>query len=49
MAPHPLALWRELQPAVTILDEAVVLAPWGGAWQVWTGQPKPVDSIAADA
>ena len=40
MAPHPLALWRELKPAVTLLDEAVVLAPWGGAWQVWTAWPK---------
>ncbi|WP_372785692.1 class I SAM-dependent methyltransferase [Phenylobacterium sp.] len=42
LASHPLALWRELKPAVTILDEAVVLAPWGGAWQVWTCRPAGV-------
>ena len=40
MAPHPLALWRELRSSVEILDEAVVLAPWGGAWQVWTCRPS---------
>ena len=49
MAPHPLALWRELQPVVTILDEAVVLAPWGGAWQVWTGRPQAQEPANPDA
>ena len=48
MASHPLALWRELQPAVTIVDQAVVLAPWGGAWQVWTGRPR-TGSCGGDA
>jgi 2-polyprenyl-3-methyl-5-hydroxy-6-metoxy-1,4-benzoquinol methylase len=42
LAAHPLALWRELKPQARILDEAVVLAPWGGAWQVWTCRPGAV-------
>ena len=37
-----LGLWRELQSEVTVLDEAVVMAPWGGAWQVWTCRPNGV-------
>jgi SAM-dependent methyltransferase len=42
LAAHPLGLWRELKAAATVLDEAVVLAPWGGAWQVWTCRPAGV-------
>ncbi|RAK59744.1 class I SAM-dependent methyltransferase [Phenylobacterium hankyongense] len=40
LALHPLGLWREMKTAVEVLDEAVVSAPWGGAWQVWTCRPK---------
>ncbi len=39
MAAHPLALWREVRAHARILDESVVLAPWGGAWQVCTCRP----------
>lgn len=39
LAAHPLRLWRDLKPRLDLLDEAVVCAPWGGAWQVWTGRP----------
>ena len=36
----PLRIWRQVKAATDIVDEAVVSAPWGGAWQVWTCRPK---------
>lgn len=36
----PLRLWRAIKAHTDIVDEAVVSAPWGGAWQVWTCRPK---------
>lgn len=42
LAQHPLGLWRDLKPGIEILDETVLLTPWGGAWQVWTGRPEGV-------
>ncbi|MDB5430907.1 MAG: methyltransferase type 12 [Caulobacter sp.] len=36
----PLRLWRQVKAAADIVDEAVVSAPWGGAWQVWTCKPR---------
>ncbi len=36
----PLRLWRRIRAATEIVDEAVVQAPWGGAWQVWTCRPR---------
>src|SRR5262249_45067904 len=47
LAQHPLGLWRELKLHAEVLDEAVVMAPWGGAWQVWTCRPKPSSGGAA--
>jgi SAM-dependent methyltransferase len=44
LAHHPLKLWREVQTHAQVLDEAVLLAPWGGAWQVWTCRPHGVSS-----
>ncbi len=40
LAPHPLRLWGALRPKLDLRDEALVSAPWGGAWQVWTGRPR---------
>jgi predicted TPR repeat methyltransferase len=41
LAAHPIRLWnRNLKPRLELLDEALVCAPWGGAWQVWAGRPK---------
>lgn len=39
MSPRALRLWRQIKTKTTVLDEAVVSAPWGGAWQVWTCRP----------
>lgn len=39
---RPLSPWRPLKTQAGVLDEAVVMAPWGGAWQVWTCRPKGV-------
>ena len=36
----PIGLWDEVKARTEILDEALVQAPWGGAWQVWTARPK---------
>ncbi|CAN5700843.1 hypothetical protein BH10PSE5_BH10PSE5_31840 [soil metagenome] len=36
-----LRLWRQIKTTTDVLDEAVVSAPWGGAWQVWTCRPRP--------
>ncbi len=36
----PLTLWREMQAISVIDQEALVMAPWGGAWQVWTCRPR---------
>lgn len=35
----PLRIWRKLQASCEILDEAVVAAPWGGAWLVTVCKP----------
>ena len=35
-----LGLWREMRALSAIDQEALVMAPWGGAWQVWTCRPK---------
>lgn len=32
----PLRIWRTFKARTEIVDEAVVSAAWGGAWQVWT-------------
>lgn len=32
----PLRIWRRFKAQTEIVDEAVVSASWGGAWQVWT-------------
>jgi predicted TPR repeat methyltransferase len=39
LALHPLGIWRRMGAVTEILDEAVVSAPFGGAWQVWTCRP----------
>ena len=36
----PLRLWRRVRGATEVVDEVVVHAPWGGAWQVWTCRPR---------
>ena len=36
----PLRLWRRVRAATEVVDEVVVHAPWGGAWQVWTCRPR---------
>ena len=40
LALGPLKLWEEMKAATEILDEALVQAPFGGAWQVWTARPR---------
>ena len=40
MSPRALGIWRQIKAKTTVLDEAVVNVSWGGAWQVWTCQPK---------
>jgi len=36
----PLRIWRQIQASFDILDEAVVSAPWGGAWLVTVFRPR---------
>ncbi len=36
----PLRIWRAVRDHTEVVDEAVVSAPWGGAWQVWSCRPK---------
>jgi SAM-dependent methyltransferase len=40
LALGPLKLWEEVKACADVLDEALVQAPFGGAWQVWTARPK---------
>lgn len=43
LAAKPLRIWRAIKDTHEIVDEAVVNAAWGGAWQVWTCRPKHAD------
>jgi SAM-dependent methyltransferase len=40
LALGPLRLWEEVKACAEVLDEALVQAPFGGAWQVWTARPR---------
>jgi hypothetical protein len=35
----PLRIWRRIKDTCEVLDEAVVAAPWGGAWLVAVFRP----------
>lgn len=35
-----LTVWDEVKARVEVVDEALIQAPWGGAWQVWTARPR---------
>jgi len=40
LATRPLRIWRAVAAHTEVVDQAVVSAQWGGAWQVWTCRPR---------
>jgi SAM-dependent methyltransferase len=36
---RPIQIAHQIKALAPVLDEALISAPWGGAWQVWTCDP----------